>query len=61
MTKMKYIQYVWFHYRSGVKELVREWNGEITRFGDKEIWDSREQYIADWDGHFGDVIYKEIL
>ena len=58
---MKYIQYVWFHYRSGVKEIVREWNGEITRFSDKESWNSREEFMVDWDGKFGEVLYKEIL
>ena len=58
---MKYIQYVWFHYRSGAKELVREWNGNINRFGDMKTWNSREEFRVDWDGYFGEVIYKELL
>ena len=64
---MKYIQYVWFHYRSGVKELVSETSetteneGFIERFGDNAIWNSRKEFLADWEGTFGDVIYKEIL
>jgi len=62
MTKMKYIQYVWFHHKNSRKELLQECDEEISRFGYEETWDSRVDFLLDeWEGKFGDVIYKEIL